>query len=203
MSAAEILLLDDARTPPVGAAAAANGLGLCGNYTELDVCGHEEARMPMRRVLAVEYTSAALTVTLSPFRASRKGFDWIEVRDWGLGSDAVPEGEGEEARVRYWGKVRRVVQKIPARVEPDRPVTDVIVMGEAALGETFLEVLREALREVLPDNRGLGMGFADVAFADPTFAATRGAAEFGKRIMESPDDCVETRVCKWWRRMVG
>ncbi|KAL9038796.1 MAG: hypothetical protein Q9214_005140 [Letrouitia sp. 1 TL-2023] len=206
MAAAAIPLLGDARTPPVAAAAAANGLGLCENYTKPDICEDEEARMRMSRVLAIEYTSAALAAILSPFQASRKGFDWMEVRDWDLGSSAVPAGE--EAEVRYWEHVKQVIQTFPARVSRERPVTDVIVMGDSALEKTFLGVLREALREALPNNddsRSLVVGFPEsgAALVDPTFAAARGAAEFGKRLMESPNGCVETRICKYWRRLVG
>ena len=201
MFAAQIRLVGNARTPPVGAAAAANGLGLCNNYTELDVCEDEETHMPMTRLLAVEYTRAALVVTLSPFQASRNGFDWMQVREWGLGGALLPAEK--EQRKRYWADVRSVTSRFV--VEQAMPVTVVIVIGECALDEKFLEVMRGVLENVLPDGRDSVLSIDDggSGLINPRFAASRGAAEFGKRILEGPDGCVEMNYCKWWRKIIG
>ena len=202
MRYANIATLGDQRTAPVGAAAAANGIGLCQNFTDIDACEDEEARMPMSRVLAIEYTKAALTVTLSPFQTSRKGYDWTISREWKLGADALPKSSDGEADVAaYWRRIREEIQKIPARLPRDRPVTGVLVMGESALDETFLRVMRDALRDIL-DVR-VSTEIDERRILDPTFAAARGAAEFGKRMMESPDGCAEPAICKWWRRRLG
>lgn len=114
----------------------------------------------------------------------------------------------KEDEVRYWEHVKELIQKFLARVSHERPITDVIVLGDSALEKTFLRVLQDTLREVLPDNddgKNLVVGFADngAALVDATFAAARGAAEFGKRLMESPNGCVEKEICKYWRKLVG
>ena len=198
MARAEITVLGDQRVAPVGAAAAANGIGLCGNFTDLEACEAEERQMPMSRVLAVEYTSVSLTVTMSPFQASRKGYDWIIRRDFALGASKLPNFEDSEARYQYWRRIREVIQEIPARQPAERPISHVIVMGESVLDETFLQVMKEALYDVMGPQSS-----AEQELTSPTFAAARGAAELGKRMMESPDDCVELALCKWWRRYIG
>ena len=197
MEYANIAMLGEQRIAPVGAAAAANGMGLCKDFTDLDACEDEEVGLPMTRVLAIEYTNVALTVTLSPFRASRKSYDWTIDRAWDLGANALPDSLDAEGARLYWQRVREKIQKFPARIPADRPITDVIIIGESALDETFLNVMRDALRDVL-DVRS--MEIPGTHTVDPTFAAARGAAEFGKRMMESPEGCTEAAICKWWRR---
>ena len=92
-------MLGDERLTTVGAAATANRLGLCANYTEIDVCDSEETRMSMKRVLAVQYTREALVVTISPFKASLKGFEWTSDQVWNLGSDARPGQNPREVSI--------------------------------------------------------------------------------------------------------
>ena len=57
--------------------------------------------MQMQRVLAIEYTREAVTATMSPFQASRKGFDWNLDRAWDLSADAIPVEKTEEID-EYW-----------------------------------------------------------------------------------------------------
>ena len=202
MKTANIEMLGDQRVAPVGAAAAANGLGLCQNFTDIYACENEETSMPTNRLLAVEYTKSALSITLSPFQASRTGYDWINSRAWDLGSNARPSATETSKEIeKYWQRVREEIQKIPARVPADRSINRVLVMGESVLREEFLRVMQDALHDVLPD--GVLAETQEHRVVDPTFAAARGAAEFGKRMMESPDGCAEPAICRYWRRWIG
>ena len=88
----------------MGAALAAHVFGLCRNDTAVDICYAEETQMPMSRVLAIEYTRAALTVTLSPFQAAQRVFEWTLERSWDLGADAVPPSKNADRVEEYWGK---------------------------------------------------------------------------------------------------
>ena len=197
---ASIHLLNKGRVAPVAAAAAANGLGLCETYTELDVCDVEEAQLAMKRVLTIDYTRAALTVTLSPFQASHNSFDWNEHRAWNLGADALPGMEGGELD-EYWQLVRYEIQKLPKKVQPARPITHVVLTGESALNEAFLDVVRDALSDVLLEDVALSFTETSVTnMVSPLFATARGAAELAKRELESPYGCVETCICRWWRK---
>lgn len=79
-------------------------------------------------------------------------------------------------------------------------------MGESALDERFLDVMRDALHDVLHDDVMIPLDATSKLkekLINPTFAAARGTAEFAKRLMESPDGCVEIRLRRWWRRHFG
>ena len=54
MEYANIAMLGEQRVAPVGAVAAANGIGLCENFIDLDACEDEEVGLPMTRMLAIE-----------------------------------------------------------------------------------------------------------------------------------------------------
>jgi hypothetical protein len=185
----------DLRPAPIGAAAASNGLGLCDTYIKPDVCESEEAQLPEIWVLGIEYIDTSLTVTLSPFRASRLGFDRIVVRSWDLGA-AVPKSDD------YWTRVRETLQEIP-RVWSHRTITDLVLMGDAALDEEFLDNVREALWDVIPKPVFTKVADPKARLVDPTFAVAMGAAEIAKRAMEAPDGCLERSYCDWWRRQIG
>ena len=170
------------RPAAVGAAAAAN------TYIELDVCDAEEARLPSSRVLAIERTGAPLTVVLSTFQESRNGFNWIIRSAWDLGADALPTTPAESKK--YWSRVHDKIQEFP-RAVTQRPITHVMLMGDSALDKTFLDVMRDALRDVLPHDLVSWVLSPETEFIDPTFSAARGVAEFAKRFIEAPERGVE------------
>ena len=67
-----------------------------------------------------------------------------------------------------------------------------------------MHVKRDTLHDVLPRDILLqSLQPSEAKLVDPTFAAVREAAELAKRVMEAPEGCVETAVCKWWRRWVS
>ena len=186
----------------VAAAAAANGIGLCKSYTALEVCDQEKALLPDSRVLGIEYSNVSLSVFLSAFQAAPAGIDILKTRAWDLSSRNRRDIEG------YWQLVKETIQRLP-REWAHKKITDILVMRESSLDGKFLDVLRDALHEVLPDEvmRQLNIASGDSeeckgAFIDPTFAAARSAAELAKRVMEAPDGCVESSYCKWWRKLV-
>ena len=154
-------------------------------------------------MLAIDYTRTALTITLSPFQASHNGFDWNEHRAWDLGADALPDREGGELD-EYWQRVRDEVQKLPKKAQVGRPITHILLKGESALDEAFLDVVRDVLSDVLPE--AVAFSFTETSVTQnvsPLFATARGAAELAKRKSESPDECVETASCRWWRKQIG
>ena len=93
---------------------------------------------------------------------------------------------------------------MPKLADGERPITHVMLMGESAMDETFLDVVRDALKDVLPDAVVLpSMETSVKETVDPAFAVARGAAELAKRELESLGGCLETAVCRCWRRQVG
>jgi len=199
--------LDRSRIAPIGAAAAATGLGLCAQYTEPDLCDFEETQMNTTHVLGIEYTRTALAVAFSSFKASRKGYDWKSDRGWHLGSDAVPHDD-EDAVGRYWQRVRVELQDMTRVLKGRSRVTHVMLMGDSVLDARFLRIMRDALHDVLDRNVVLRTllnvsSKSKEDSVDPMFAVAIGTAEFAKRSMESPNGCVESRICKWWRKEIG
>ncbi len=84
------------------------------------------------------------------------------------------------------------------------PITHVVLTGESALDKAFLDVVRDALSDVLPE--AVALSFTETSgtqMVSPLFATARGAAEFAKRKSECPAESVETAVCKWWRKQIG
>lgn len=198
---------DRSRVAPIGAAAAATGLGLCAHYSEPDLCEFEETQMNTTRVLGIEYTPTALAVTYSSFQASRKGYDWRTDRAWDLGSDATMN-DGDDAVEEYWKRVRVELQDMIRALKGRSRVTHVMLMGDSVLDERFLQIMEDALHNVLDTNVMLrtSSDFSSElkkTSVDPIFAVAIGTAEFAKRGMESPSGCVESRICKWWRRQIG
>ncbi len=199
---ARINMLGNERLATVGAAAAAYRLGLCANYTEIDSCDSDKTQMSMKRVLTIQYTREALVVTTSPFKASRNGFDWTSDQAWNLGAIARPSQDALEVAI-YWHNVHTMIRRWARLADAKRPITHVILIGESALNETFLRVVRDALRDGLPEVPPVQSKMTtSVEIIDPTYAAARGGAELAKRTLESPEDCVETTFCKWWRRHI-
>ena len=116
----------------MGVALASHVLGLCRNYTAVDICYDEETQTSMSRVLAIGYIRAALTVTLSPFQAAQRGFEWTLERSWNLDADAVPPSKNTDRVEKCWGQFSSEIKEIPGSVSKERPITHVILMGESA-----------------------------------------------------------------------
>ena len=55
-------------------------------------------------------------------------------------------------------------------------------------------MLRDASQNTL-DGRAIEISEAQIL--DSTFVATRGAAEFRKRVVENPEGCAEPEICRW------
>lgn len=191
------LLLDEPnsiRPDVVGAAAAGNGLGLCRSYTEPDVCEVEEERMPPRLIYGLHYTNSSLTVALTPLRESRHRTDWINSRSWDLGWN-------DRGSPSYDSRLREKLRDLPLHLNT-RKITDLVLMGESALGGQFLNQVKDALWDLFQKQTVSVLDSYGVEIEDPSFVAARGAAEFAKRAMEAPDGCVEGWVCKKWRKLV-
>lgn len=196
--------LDRSRIAPIGAVAAATGLGLCAHYTEPDLCEFEETQMNTTHVLGIEYTPTGLAVTYLSFQASRKGYDWRSDRAWDLGSDAIPD-HGEVAIEEYWQRVWVELRDMTRALKGRGRVTDVLLIGDSVLDERFLKIMKDALYDVLDadDMLRTSLDISSRSTVDPVSAAAIGTAEFAKRNMESPSGCVESRICEWWRKQIG
>lgn len=93
------------------AAYAGYGFGLCSDYAERPACKTEQQNAPNDVVMAVLYTSSALTVTLSVMKSAYYLWESPErhIEDLGLGSDAKTDNRNEEF---YWEQVRDRLREI-------------------------------------------------------------------------------------------
>ena len=126
------------------AAYAGYGNGLCSNYTDSDVCKHEQDDMPPEVRMAVLFTSNVLTVSLSIMESAYYLFepDYRHLVNFTLGYNARNlEGPDEE----YWDAVGLKLEQIMAENPYYERPAKVLLMDDYVKDETFQRVLRKAL----------------------------------------------------------
>jgi len=173
------------------AAAASQGWGMCEHYDNIYTCEDEQDRMPLEMVLAIEYTTHALIVTMFPLKSATSNSDELTRVSFVAGSN----NEGSKG---HWERVRGLIRELPT-TKDRAPLTKVIVMGESADSDDFLNVVREALAPQAVAN--LTYKIMPQEFS-PLYAVARGAAEFAKRKQEAPKGCIETEECKKIRKQL-
>ena len=120
----------ETRPAPVAAAAAANGIGLCKSYAEVDVCNQEEALLPDSQVLGIEYSNVSLSVFLSPFTLHMLASTSTKFEHGTLVRETAETSEG------YWQLVKETIQRLPREWE-HKGISDIVVMGESSLNRKF------------------------------------------------------------------
>jgi hypothetical protein len=204
------------QAPETSAAFAANGHGLCQDYTNPYVCEDEEDEMPPEMVLAVTYvpisptsiflysneanpliisfTKRVLHLALVPMTLAMTNTEDRHVFEWSAGLEALPSHPSADA---YWDHVRDTIKSFvqsTTEFRASRLFTTVLLLGESATDPDFLRVLRDTLREIQGSENPTAFDIDRVV--DPLYAAARGAAEFAKRIQEAPpNNCIEDKGC--------
>lgn len=155
---------------------AGSGLGLCEHYSDAEKCKEEENRLPREQVLAISYTEKALEISLSTMENAYQPYEPKNSHfiDWDVGEGSLADYSRADA---YWVVVRRKILELSYRDYVKKPITQVLLLGEKALGETFQRILLAALHEFQDE---LPM----IHRADPLYLAAKGAAEFAKRAQE-------------------
>ncbi|KAF2743654.1 hypothetical protein M011DRAFT_461495 [Sporormia fimetaria CBS 119925] len=150
------------------------GLGLCTSWEDSEKCMEEEKEMQDHVVLAVNYGEAALTTAFSILSTATSLWepDHRHRENFGLGAKQKDGFEGGEEG--YWEAMKEsLVETIvenPGYKKPEK----ILLSGERTGDERFLEVLKEAVRDVMgsvPEIYGHGA----------ETVASRGVAEFAKR----------------------
>jgi hypothetical protein len=116
------------------------------------------------------------------------------VFDWSAGLEALPLYPSADA---YWDHVRHTMKSFVQSTtdfRASRLFTTVLLLGESATDPDFLRVMRDTPREI--QGCGNPTAFNLDKVVDPLYAAARGAAEFAKRIQETPPgNCIEDESC--------
>lgn len=164
----------------------ASGLGLCSSYTDVLQCEEEEEAFgDVDTVLHLDYMNKTLSANSARKSKARETYARSEFVDWELGHDLTRGGERDE----YWNAVKL---RIEALVTATRwPYSQLLLTGEAANDEKFLEVIKDALGDSKlaswVNTVRLGMDFK--------YVVARGAAEFQRRRQLGRLDCVQPEYC--------
>lgn len=166
----------DQQPHELAVAFAGSGLGFCEHYNDVEKCKEEENRLPREQVLAISYTKDAFEVSLSTIDNAYQPYEPKNSHfiDWNLGEGSLADYSRVDA---YWAVVRRKMLELSYRDYVKKPITQVVLLGESALGETFQRVLLAALHEFQDE-------LPTIHRADPLYLAAKGAAEFAKRAQE-------------------
>ena len=163
------------------AAYAGYGLGLCKNYTDVDLCHAQEKELPPEHTLAVSYTQKSMIVVLTTMERAYMYYEpdssYIVDHEAGLGAlKNYPNNHNA-----YWDHVRVRLMQLTLEPYTKRRIEKVLLLGESALDETFLEVVKDAMYKLQGD-------LPKIYMDNPLHVAARGAAEFAKRAQESRAD---------------
>ncbi|KAJ5374166.1 hypothetical protein N7517_006172 [Penicillium concentricum] len=167
---------------------AANGYGLCADYSESFHCTNEfdESYHPTiffvsysRTLLYASIVEGATAEALAPLTLVE-----AQLVDYELGLDLLLEKDQDA----LWDHLRSQLQILPR--EFGYPVTHVFLAGESVTHPRFLDIFRDAMSKLSLESVNIKSGI------DPTFAAARGAALYARRRQEVPGDCMERRECE-------
>ena len=154
------------------------GFGLCSNYSDLATCKTEQQAMPDEVVMAVLYTSSALTVTLSVMKSAYYLWEppYRHLEDFGLGSNATHDNPNEAY---YWERVRDRLRELLVEHQYYERPSRVLLLGESVHEKCFRHILIEALESVMHPLPVIHQKDAD-------YVAALGAAEMAKRAPFDP-----------------
>jgi len=171
----------------LNAAYGAYGFGLCASYTDPYECEEEEdAFGDGDMVLHIDYTSKTLSANTEWISTVRSSYARTKFVDWKLGRDDAAQWPEES---QYWDAVKLRIRDF-AKVTK-KPYTQLLLTGDRAEDETFLEVLKDALSDFgLRDEVEISKSQRDFKFV-----VARGVAEFQRRRQRGWFHCVQPKHC--------
>ena len=188
------------------AAFAGSGYGLCKHYDDLDACEDEEADLPISHVLAVSLSRVAFQAVCSQMKSAESSHggrlnEQITRIDLGLNSTYSNSTFEDEAP--YWSQIRETIVEVGRQSRGK--LNTLLLLGEEGHNPAFIQVVQDALRELLPDSDAheiSGLVFSKPADdkLEPLWLAARGTAELAKRYQEAPRGCKEPAYCADNRR---
>ena len=156
---------------------AGNGLGLCNNFHNTDLCEEEMKHMPRWIVLSVFHTDTTLyahegflshAYLFSKYEDFRIDYKSL---NWDLGARSILDTPDEEQK--YRDTVQAHILKL-TRAFQSLPIQKVIFQGESTQNHRFTEVVKAIVAE-------LQIEVPEFLEEDSVFVAAKGAAEYGYR----------------------
>jgi hypothetical protein len=169
----------------LNAAYGAYGFGLCSSYTVPYKCEEEEAAVGDGNiVLHVDFTSKTLAANTDCISSARSTYAKTNFVDWRLGRDEAVHWAEEND---YWNALETRIRDIAKQAR--RQYTQLLLTGDRANDEKFLEVVKDALGgsklvEPLETNK-----------MDLTYVVASGAAVFQRRRQCGWLGCVQPKHC--------
>ncbi len=181
--------LDEWQVPDreLNAAYGAYGFGLCPSYRDPYKCEEEEEAFDSGdSVLHIDFTERTLAANTALISTARSTYAISKFNDWELGRNGATQWATE---VEYWNAVGARIRNLIR--EARKPYTQLLLTGDCANDEKFLEVVRDVLS---------GSGVADQVKSSQTqmnlmFVASRGAAEFQRRRQRGWLNCLQPKHC--------
>lgn len=171
----------------LNSAYAAFGYGLCSSYTDPYKCEEEEEVFGLgERILHLDYTNKTLAANTGRISSARETYTETTFADWKLGRDEASQWEKESD---YWDAVKSRIRDLAATSK--LPYTQLLLTGERAADENFLDVLKDAFR-------GSNLVYQVEARRkemDLTFVVARGAAELQRRRQQGWLGCMQPMHC--------
>ena len=148
------------------------GLGLCSNYTDWNQCDEEEKQRPLQQVLTILYTKTAFVLYRDMLRGAYQYYEPENgSSNFNLRSNSTHDNPADEY---YWETMREQILCLMFKSAYGIKVSQVILLGESALGTKFLRFIKSTLLEVQEE-------LPEFFMSDPVYAAAKGAAEFSIR----------------------
>ena len=156
------------------AAIAGNGLGLCKDFKDKELCRDEEDHMASEVVLSVMFTTDCLCVELANIQSATYLHAYRvspSTMDFTLGTRYLHDNPSE---IYYWEAVKdTILRGMVVGLDNHEPEA-VFVMGDESRNPRFRKILEETLLQY--------MGKLPKIFdEDPVFRAAQGAAEMARR----------------------
>ena len=181
------------------AASRGNGIGACYGPK----CGYEN--MPLRLVLAIDYSRAALTTTLLAEEAALFDVQRV-IRNASLGADEYLRTP--VAPPDYWDSIRAQLRYVTGMPVSDpyvilpATISQLVLLGDRATDPQLADAIKDVMgSSVLQTAPSLRSG-ADVV--DPVFAAALGEAALSKfKIDLGEGECKPAWYCGWGVSLLG
>ncbi|KAF1847838.1 uncharacterized protein K460DRAFT_333246 [Cucurbitaria berberidis CBS 394.84] len=180
------LLYGNHRYPPrtIVSTYTGNRMGLCSSYTDEKQCRQEGLALPVRSVILVEYTSAAVLLHTMSMREANDLADPdtdLSIHYFSLGDDQNSENVGRHTRRKSTREavielLRRRYKRLPEPPWPPKVITVLLIGSPRDIDiDGIYELVNGAVEEA---------GFEVEVFAtNPRFVAARGAAELAWRAL--------------------
>lgn len=124
----------------MASALAANGYGLCSNYTHMYECYIEERSFPLLAVLQLDFSNHSLSGTKEAAETARAPWSWIAFVDLSLGMQHLPQSSLQD---QYWRKIETRVRKFVNTGHVDV----LLLTGESASDPRFIQAIKDALSD--------------------------------------------------------